>query len=217
MPPSGTFAGLRRHGFEWLRGAATGTWKFTQVFPQGPDGSSILGGGKATMEVPIPLQDARVWDDLNQVLPDTAATDDLGLVHNVWATSDAYINGIDPGGGDEQGYARWLVAIPPWYKADSAAVLRITFFNDTSLPDGTSTIDAVVHRVGAPTVDICATALQDVSAASAATDFDFTLTDTDIVPGDILDIRIDLHQVDVGNAAAIVPTLTDARLLLSSI
>jgi predicted RecA/RadA family phage recombinase len=133
----------------------------------------------------VPFTDFRVWDAMATLPVTTAANDDLALINGTFLTSDPTIQGADAKTTTKTNKIGFFVQVPPEYVAGETAVLRISAGMTTTVANGTATVDAEVVRVGAPTVDICATAAQSINSLTAA-DKDFTLTPTNLVPGDLL-------------------------------
>jgi hypothetical protein len=103
--------------------------------------------------------------------------------------------------------------VPVEYVAGETITLRAAAFTGTTVADTSSTIDFQVYRLAAPTVDICATAATSINALTVANK-DFTITPTNVVPGDVLDIRMTYAGVDSGNLGVIVPTINQVTMLL---
>lgn len=162
---------------------------------------------------PVALELFRVHDALQTALPTTAANDDLGLTAGTFGTSAPVLNSVDFGGTSTTAYGRVRVPVPVEYVAGQTVTLRVNAGMLTTVSDGTATVDASVYRDAAPTVDICATAAQSANSLTAA-DLDFTLTPTNVVPGDILDIRLAVAGSDSGDAGEMKVQINSVELLL---
>jgi hypothetical protein len=105
--------------------------------------------------------------------------------------------------------------VPDNYMIGQAATLRLNAEMNTTIADTAATIDAEVTRAAAPGTDICATAAQDMNDLASA-DFDYTLTPTDLVPGDVLDILVTVAVNDAAGVAAVIGQLNiaDSAVLL---
>ena len=80
--------------------------------------------------------------------------------------------------------------------------------------DDVAAVDLVCYRQAAKTVDINPTAAISINSATAANKT-FVLTPTNVVSGDLLDIRISLGATDAGNAADfITPVIEHVKMLL---
>lgn len=165
---------------------------------------------------PIANEAWYLWDStIHAPLGATAlSADDLIYTLGTLATSEPVLTGTDFGGSNATQKARIRVVIPAEYVAGQAITLRASAFTGTTVADTSSTIDFNVYRAAAPTVDICATAAQSINALTAANK-DFTLTPTNCVPGDVLDILMTYAGVDGGNLGVIVPTINSVVLLYS--
>lgn len=167
-------------------------------------------------EYPINLVDLRVWDALHTNLPGTAAADDLALVGGTFGTGAPTVRGVDFGGTTTTAHARFLFQLPVEYVAGQSVTLRLRGGMLTTVSDGTATVDAAVHKLdkdGGVSADLCATAAQSINSLTIANK-DFTVTPTSLAPGDVLDIRVTVAGSDTGNAAVMIPVLTNAALLL---
>ena len=162
---------------------------------------------------PVPITMCRVWDNLASLLPTTAATDDLGIIEGTWLTNDAAIQTSDGKATTTTQRLRFQYPLPVEYVAGQTVTLRINSGMVTTVSDSSATLDAEVIEVGAPTVDINATALQSINSLAAA-DFDFTITPTNLVPGDVLDVRLTIVIVDGATGTAVIGQINSIDLLL---
>jgi hypothetical protein len=162
---------------------------------------------------PLPLDAFRTHDALQTVLPGTASADDLGLSTGTLGTSSPVLQTVDFGGTTTTAYGRIRFAVPAEYVAGQTITLRLNAGMLTTISDGTATIDAQVYRAAAPTVDVCATAATTINSLTASNK-DFTITPTNVVPGDILDIRVAIAGSDTGDAGVMRGQIYSADLLL---
>lgn len=139
-----------------------------------------------TVDQPIG-NDFRQWDALITNLTGTSNTDDLGLVTGTFGTSNPTLNHTETNPAASSRFARKHFVLPKSYVAGQNVTLVLNVTETVAAT--TATVDAQVYDQDAPTLDICATAAQSVLAA-AATDFSFTITGTNLVPGDTLDFRV---------------------------
>lgn len=169
----------------------------------------------ALQPYPIPNEAWYLFDStIHAPLGATAlSADDLIYTLGTLGTSHPKITGTDFGGTNATQKARVRVTLPPEYVAGQAITLRAAAFTGTTVADTSSTIDFNVYRQAAPSVDICATAAQSINALTVANK-DFTITPTNCVPGDVLDILMTYAGVDAGNLGVIVPTIDGVTLLL---
>lgn len=147
---------------------------------------------------PVPLTDCRTFDDLAVNIPATAANDDLALITGTAGTHAPQIEGADFGGTSEDKSTAFCFALPIEYVAAETIILQINALMKV-IADDSCTVDVNVYRQAAPTVDICATAAQSINSAVAANK-DFTITATDCVPGDLLNVILTVAGTDAGNA-----------------
>jgi hypothetical protein len=178
-------------------------------------GAAAIQGTRATwaqedaVVYPIPLTDLRTWDNLAVNIPATAANDDLALVTGTAGSAAPQVQGADFGATNDDKYTSFMFKLPPEYVAGETITLRCRAAMQV-IADATATLDAMVYRQAAPTVDICATGAQSVNSATVA-NYDFTITPTDCVPGDLLRVILRFQGTDSGNAANYI------QLLLSRI
>ena len=152
---------------------------------------------------PIPVEALRVHDALGTNLPTTAASDDLGLVAGTFGTNNVVLRTVDFKNTNTTAYARFRYPLPVEYVAGETITLRLKGGMNTTVASSSCTVDAQVYRAAAPSTDICATAAQSINSLTAANK-DFTITPTDCVPGDVLDIRIAIAGTDSATATAVI-------------
>lgn len=172
-------------------------------------------GQEDAVPYPIKLEDWFIFDStIHAPLGATAlSADDLIYTYGAAGTAEATITATDPGGGTPTQKARARFVLPPEYVAGQTITLRVNGGMVTTIADASETVDFNVYRAAAPTVDICATAAQSINSLTFA-DKDFTITPTDCVPGDILDILMTVAGSDVGNLGAMTPTITLVNVML---
>ncbi|MGV3721987.1 MAG: hypothetical protein ACO1SX_13830, partial [Actinomycetota bacterium] len=112
-------------------------------------------------------------------------------------------------------YARFQFAVPEHYVAGQAITLRVNAGMLTTVSDTSAALDAVCVRVAAPSTDICATAAQSMNSLTAA-DIDFTITPTNVVVGDILDVRLSVAIVDGATGTAVIGKINTVALLMAT-
>lgn len=152
-----------------------------------------LALGSKTVDIPIG-NNWRKWDDLVTNLAAADANDELGLVTGTFVTDAPSLNVTVATPSNAPFYARDPGFVVPWnYDAGTNLTLDVTVVETVAAT--TATVDVVVVRRAAPTVDICATAAQSVVGAAAGIK-SFTLTGTNVVPGEVLDIRLNLTLDD---------------------
>ena len=153
-------------------------------------------------EYVIPFTAMRVHDAPSTVIPASAGTDDLGCIAGTFGTTNQMLQSGDFGETNTTAYARFQFPLPPEYTDGETITLVINGGMITAIADNACTVDVEAYRVAAPSVDICATAATSINSLTAA-DKSFTLTATDCVPGDMLDIRLTVYGIDAGTAVSI--------------
>jgi hypothetical protein len=161
----------------------------------------------------LPITEARRWDVPTAVLPAGATSDDLGMVDNTFLTAAPTIESGSCKNTTLTQYCRFMFAVPPEYVSGETIKVRINAGMKTTVANTSSTIDVECVRQAAPSVDVCATAAQSINSLVAANK-DFTITPTDVVPGDILDIRLTSLAVDGQNSVESYSQINKVTLLL---
>ncbi len=157
----------------------------------------------------VPLTSLRVWDAIQTNLPGTAASDDLALIGGTYLTSAPTVKTLDFVNTNTLAYARFQFPVPVTYVAGQPITLVMNVIC-TGSPSVEGTVDAFVVRPVAPTVDICATAAQNYSISAA--DYTFTITPTDVVAGELLDVRVKLTGTDDTNVGNWITTINSIKL-----
>lgn len=169
---------------------------------------ALLGvAGNGNMRVP--LTNGRVHDAVQTLLPTSAGTDDLGLVDGSYGTGLSELRGSDFGGTTVDQYARYLLPLHTDYVNAGAISIVLRAGMLTTVSDGTATVDVVCHAItaaGVTSADICATAAQSINSLTLAAKT-FSITPTDRVPGDLLDVKVRVQGSDTGNAGVMIPVI----------
>lgn len=161
---------------------------------------------RAQREYVVPLTSLRVHDAFATNLPGTAASDDLALIGGTFATNSPTVQTSDSDDTSVTQYARFMWALPPEYPASEDVILRINAGMNTSVASSSATVDAVVYRAddtGGIGSDLCATSAQSINNTTNA-DKDFTITDSTLNPGDVLDVRLVIAITDSGAGTACI-------------
>lgn len=194
-----------------------------------PDGSlsnsSIVSGAdidpdklaqRELAEFVQPLVNCRVWDAFQTNLPGTSASDDLGLYGGTFGSASPEIKTYDvKSAGSVTLRARLMIALPANYDAGHTITLRLFAGMETTISDGTATIDVEAYLcdgAGGIGSDLCATAAQSINSLTEANK-DFTITPTGLVAGDQLDVRISIAVNDGSGVTAVIATLGKIALL----
>lgn len=155
---------------------------------------------EALVEVAIPFSACRVWDDHDSLPPTTPADDDLGIIVGTWGTDSPLLRTENKGsnGLEENVYTFFEVEIPNNYILGNDLQLSFYAGMDTAVADQSAYIDLEVYvgdREGSVGSDLCSTAQQDVNSLTAD-EFDFAITTTGLVRGDVLLCRLALKIDD---------------------
>jgi hypothetical protein len=163
---------------------------------------------------PIRAEDWFLFDStIHAPLGATAlSADDLMFTLGTLGATAPKLTATDFGGTSATQKARYRWVVPVEYVAGQTLNVKVTGLTGTTIADTSSTVDLNVYRQAAPSVDICATAAQTINSLTAV-DVTFTLTPTNVVPGDILDILLTYAGVDAGNLGVIAPAITDVVIL----
>jgi hypothetical protein len=161
---------------------------------------------RETQEFTVQLTDLRVWDAFQTVLPGTAASDDLGLIGGTFGTNSPTVRTSDADNTTVTQYARFLWKLPYSYVAGEDVLLRAYAGMNTSTASATATIDFEVYRcdgTGGIGSDLCGTAAQSINSTANANK-DFTISDSTLNPGDMLDCRVTIAITDSGAGTACI-------------
>lgn len=144
----------------------------------------------STATTQIPITDFRSGVAVEALVPTTATDALLAVVSGTHGTSQPHLKADVADKKDTAAAkARIQVRIPADYKAGEDVTFIIEADEETAA-DTSATIDADARIVGAtPGSDLVTTAAQDITGASDA-DQSFTVTGTNLSPGDLLDIVI---------------------------
>jgi hypothetical protein len=151
----------------------------------------------------FPLSNVRTWDSMAVNIPATAGNDDLGLVTGTLGTHAPTLQSGDSKAATTNRYAGFQVPVPVEYVAGETITFVVNAGMLTTVSDDAALLDLEVYREAAPTVDICATAQQSINDLTAA-DKSFTITPTDVVPGDMLLCRVKIGIVDAATGTAVI-------------
>lgn len=158
-----------------------------------------------------------VWDSGAKL--GAAANDDLGIVMGTFGTNCVTVQAGDVKATSSTRYALTHVWLPDYYDAGQSVTVRFHAGMQTTVADTSCTIDAVVYKVdddGTPAgSDLCTTSATTMNSLTQANK-DFTITPTDLVAGDILEIRVAIAYVDSATGTAVTPTIYKAALLFDA-
>lgn len=184
----------------------------------GGSGKFVEVSSSANAAYPVDLTRFRVHDALHTNLPGTAAADDMGLITGTPGTDAPVLQGVDFGGTSTDEKGTFRLTLPPEYRAGAAITLRINANMETTVSDGTATVDAEAFKedgtslVGA---DLVATAAQSINSLTPANK-DFVITPTGLVAGDSLQVRLSFAGSDTGNAGVMIPQINAVTALIGN-
>ena len=166
----------------------------------------------------IPLEDLRIFDSAsNAVLPNTAATDDLGLILGTQGTTDFSVQTSDAKATTVTQKARFRFWLPPEYDAGQTIKIVAHAGMLTTVSDGTATIDFSVYAKdeadfthGADLVTTSATTINSLTLAAK----EFSITPTSLVNGDELSALVTIAITDAATGTAVIGLVTKFYFLL---
>jgi hypothetical protein len=157
----------------------------------------------------LPMENWRVFDAFNTVLPGTSADDDLALIGGTFGTNTPMIKSRDLKTLSTSLRARTTFTIPAEYDAAQSLIIRAKAGMQTTVSDGTCVIDFEIYKSdneGGLGSDLCATAAQSINSLTFANK-DFTVTSTGLAAGDVLDIRMTVTVVDTATATTVTAAI----------
>jgi hypothetical protein len=164
----------------------------------------------------IPLTNMRVHDAMQTVLPGTAANDDMGLITGTPGTDVPTLQGVDFGGTTSDEKAGFQFVLPPEYYSGGQIQVVVRAAMLTAIADTSCTVDVQCWPQddnGAAAADICATSAQNMNSLTPA-NYTFTITATNRLPGDVLNIRLAFAGTDAGNLAVMIPEISKVTVKL---
>lgn len=171
---------------------------------------------RSNARINIPLTQCRVWNAFQTLLPNPSANDDLGLYCGTWGTDSLLVRTYDvKTAGALTFYCGLEVPLPPNYEDGETVTIRLHAGMVTTVADNSCTIDVVAYesdREGGISADLCTTGAQDINNTNFA-DKDFTITPTDLVAGDKLEVRIAIAVNDAATGTAVIGALGSIELL----
>lgn len=163
----------------------------------------------------VPLTDLRVWDAFQTDLPGTAASDDLALIGGTFGTNTPMVKTSDAKNTSVTQRARCMVRLPAEYKAAGNVVLRLHAGMQTTVANGTATVDVEAYesnKEGGLGSDLCATSATTINSLTLA-DKDFTITAAGLAAGDWLDVRVTIAITDSATGTAVTGAIGNISLL----
>lgn len=154
----------------------------------------------------------RIFDAVKDALPDSPGTDDMGLAD---AAASAAVTTTVSGGGTATATQKCLVRItlPRDYKAGGTLTLRLRAKLGGALQvSATIDAEAKVYSDGALGSDLVSTAAQALATNDTYANYDFTITPTSRVAGDILQVIVTIALDDTGGTASKFASLAAIEL-----
>lgn len=169
--------------------------------------TALFGLVQGANLVSIPLANFRVFDAMESNLPSEATSedsDDFGMrTATVGTTAGALV--IKVSNATTAPKAVVLATVPPNYQDGQAISIVIPWVREDAATTS-ATLDLVAYRNAAPTVDICATAAQNINAAASGT-ATFVLTPTNVVAGETILLELIGAVVDGTTALFSFPSV----------
>ena len=181
-------------------------------------GASIAATPTATTTYPVPLTNAKIHDAMDDFLPDTAANDDMAIITGTPGTDAPTLQGVDFGGTTSDEKCAFELELPPDYIAGQSVTVRVRAAMLTTVADTSCTVDVEAFETdgdGAVGSDICATAAQSMNSLTPA-NLDFTITPTNLAPGDTIIVRLSFAGTDSGNLGVMVPEISALSLIVGT-
>lgn len=171
---------------------------------------------ESLQEFTIPLTELRKHDSLGELLPSTAAADDLGIVGGTFGVSNSpVVKSTDLASSSGTLYARFQRAIPQNYDAGQNMLLRIRAAMEI-VSDSTATLDVEVVKSdgegGGGGSDLYLGAALDINSATF-TNKDFVISAGGLSPGDMLDVRLAVAITDIATGSGVVANIGKLSLL----
>ena len=183
--------------------------------------AAAIERSKLALEVkkfPVDLAQLRIWDSAsNAVLPNTAGTDDLGLILGVIGTNGHSVRTSDAKNTTVTQLAALTLSLPPEYSPGGTISLTAHAGMITTIANGTATIDKSVYKKdpadgthGSDLVSTAATTINSLTLAAKA----FVVDPTGLVNGDELTALLTIAITDTATATAVIGMLTQLYWLL---
>lgn len=170
----------------------------------------------ALASFPIPLTDFRIHDAFQTNLPGTSSGNDLGLVGGTFGSASPVLQTADlKTAGATINYARCMFALPAEYDNGQTFLIRVHGQMVTTVADTSATVDVECYKVDQAAgigSDLCTTAATSMNSLTDA-DYDFTITPTGLVSGDIFDLRITSAVNDGASGTAVVAEIGSVEVV----
>lgn len=158
----------------------------------------------SSRRVGLPLNGFRISDAINTTLPATPSSNDLGLA----AAPGAALVGTTTSGTTANDKATFVFALPVDYNDGGAIAVRVrSRCNPAGFVAAGNLVDVVckLWGDGALGSDICTTAAQQLTTSYA--NYDFTITPTGLVAGNVLAIELSAASNDTGGTSNAIASI----------
>lgn len=204
-----------------MAGEVTSSLNNSSVYNKHINAGAEISRSKMALEskkFPVDLATLRIWDSAsNAVLPNTAGTDDLGLILGTIATNGHSVRTSDAKATTVTQKAALVFSLPPEYEAGGTISLVSYAGMLTTVSDGTATIDKSVYLKdpadathGSDLVTTSATTINSTTLAAKS----FTVTPTSLVNGDELTALLTIAITDAATGTAVIGMLTQLYWLI---
>jgi len=185
-------------------------------------GSAEIGRAKLALETlkyNVNLEDLRIFDSAsNAVLPNTAASDDLGLILGTQGTDGFSVQTSDAKATTVTQKARFRFWLPPEYEpGGTISIVAHAGMLGPAISDGTATVDFscwhkneadITH--GSDLVTTSATTINSTTLAAKS----FTVTPTSRVNGDELSVLMTVDITDTATGTAVIGLISKIHFAL---
>ena len=165
----------------------------------------------------IPMHRMKTWDNRAVNIPAAAANDDMGLITGTFGTDVPVLQSEEwQTAAPASKYCAFQFALPAEYDNGNSILIRLRCAMITTISDDTATIDLECYRSaldGAAGGDICTTVAQDMKSLTPAFK-NFTITDTGLFTGDLLDFRLTFGGNDNATGTAVISQISQVEVLL---
>lgn len=155
------------------------------------------------------MTDARVWDNMASLLPGTAAADDCEITTGTPGTDAPRITAGDvAGAGSSTRKFAFAFALPPNYESGESVRITVRAYVAGAACDTSCTIDCEVFKCdgdGAVGSDLITASAGDMNSTSPA-DFDFDVTSSGLVAGDLLVAVFSIAYNDAATVSGVTPS-----------
>jgi len=168
----------------------------------------------------VPLSDLRSTDTAMGLLGAAAGTPAgaFGITVGSHGTASPLVVSEAANGAAITNTTRFAFVLPAEYVAASNVTLRV-HAKITATATASATLDAQVYESDGEagiSADLCATAAIDINGGTDWADRDFTITGTNLVAGDLLDIELTGAADDTGGTKNAIIQIGSVKLLASA-